>query len=153
MDFGFKLPFPRKFEVWGEAPDGRNWRFLEPLVYQCKAGRLVRVAPGSVTDGVSTPREVWDLIAPFDFWMCGALHDAAYHNSLEQYESREGGEGEWVRLTLTLEEANGLIDEALESRGCEFLERMMIVDALKEFGAAAFEADRRGPIVPTVTKT
>lgn len=149
MSFGFQQPYPTKFEPWGLPPDGLNWRLLEPLIYKAKDGRLIRTSVGTLTDGLSTPREVWNVISPVDYWMCAVLHDAAFKDTIELYAA---GYGDWNHYTLDEDEANALLDEALESRGCGLIERTAIYDALKAFGKFAFNDDRAGTPKPTPTR-
>jgi hypothetical protein len=102
-----------------------------------------------VTDGVSTPPEVWIDIAPFTYWLCGAFHDALYHDSTEIWDEPAQ---QWVKWTCPDHQtADNLIDEALESRGCPVLKRIAIVEVLKAFGEFAFNNDRTKPILPTQT--
>jgi hypothetical protein len=111
-----------------------------------KDGRLIRAAIGTLTDGVSTPRSVWNVIAPFDWWMCGVLHDAAYKDTIEMLDPVKNT---WDKLTMTEAQANDLLDEALISRGCGEVERNTIYIALKAFGKFAFNDDRNGVPAPS----
>lgn len=118
---------------------------LDPLIFQMKDGRLIRAAAGTLTDGISTPRAVWSEIAPFDWWMCGVLHDAAYKDTIEIFDPVAG----WKKLTFNEAEANSLLEEALASRGCSEIERKTIYIALKAFGKFAFNDDRTGVRAPS----
>jgi len=159
MAFGFLPPYPSKFEAWTLPPDGRNWRLLEPLVYKCKDGRLIRAAVGTLTDGVSTPRIIWNQFSPFDYWMCGVIHDAAYKDTVEICATFDAGLGfwkpdyVWTKYTMNEAQANDLIDEALESRGCEIIVRNTVFNALRIAGKFAFNDDRTGTPSPTPVPT
>jgi len=150
MAFGFQKPYPRTFEAWtldpDGPPDGRNFRFLEPLIYLTKSGKLIRSEIGGLTDGGSVPRETFNILAPFDWWMAFSLHDFLYKDQVELYAEANQA---WNHCTFDEAEANLILDEALESRGCPFLERIAIFDALKAFGKTAFNDDRTSAPMPT----
>ena len=118
-------------------------------MYRMKDGRLIRAAVGTLTDGLSTPRAVWDEIAPFDWWMEAVLHDAAYKDTIELQDPTTLV---WSKLTLTEDQANDLLDEALQSRGCGDVERHTIYIALKAFGKFAFTDDRSGVPAPSTVQ-
>jgi hypothetical protein len=111
-----------------------------------KDGRLIQAEIGTLTDGISTPRSVWDEIAPFDWWMCGVLHDAAYKDTIMVLNAATDT---WSKITMTEAQANDLLDEALQSRGCGEVERHIIYTALKAFGKFAFTDDRSGAPAPS----
>jgi hypothetical protein len=78
--------------------------------------------------------------------MCGVLHDAAYKDTIECYDLTTAL---WNKLTLNEAQANDLLDEALQSRGCGEIERNTIYIALKAFGKFAFNDDRTSTPAPT----
>jgi hypothetical protein len=87
---------------------------------------------------LSTPPEIWPLIPPFGKpWYSGVLHDAAYR----QYLQILCEDDSWKDVVLTQEQADCLIDEAMESQGVEDVERDAIFRALESFGNKAFAQD------------
>ena len=121
--------------------DGHNCTLYEPLVYRRRNGDLIRAINYSTTDGLSTPAFLWPLIPPFGkIWFSGVIHDAAYRNTLEKLNDTETT---WLPITLSEEDSNELIHEAMETQGAGWLEHTVIYIALEWFGWRAFDADRR----------
>src|ERR1700753_2679624 len=64
---------PNKFKV--ETLDGRNFTLLEDVV--CADGTIL--PKGASSDGASSPRYAWPLIAPFgSYWREAFMHDILY---------------------------------------------------------------------------
>lgn len=125
-----------------ETADGRNCVLLEPLVFRMANGLVLRAPAGSATDGVSTPRFIWNVIPPFGkTWFAGIIHDAAYRNTLE---AQTAG-GHWILAKFDQLQADNLMLEALIAQGVDDVERQTIYDALREVGGLAFAADRAVP--------
>lgn len=147
MTNGF-IQYPTTFKSTTIPPDGRNWELLEPLVYQCKDGRLIRASVGSQTDGISTPQVIWNLIAPMGpLWCSGVIHDAGYRETCEIQIN-----GEWQPYLADEHAFDLIIDEALESQGATWLERETIYKALCLAGGRAFAEDRANISTPQVTQ-
>jgi hypothetical protein len=91
------------------------------------------------TDGISDPAALQVFLERFGKYVAsGILHDGAFKLRIEQQQA----DGAWTILNLTETQCNKLIDEALKSEGCPWIERELIYDALQLFGWSAFDADR-----------
>lgn len=106
------------------------------------------------SDGISVPRLFENIIQRFGIYLAsGILHDGAYRitpltpNDLQQQQP----DGTWAMLMLSESDCNALIDEALQSQGCPWLERETIYDSLQLFGWSAFDNDRNTPPIPPAT--
>jgi hypothetical protein len=123
------------------SSDGHNFVLLEPLVYETIDGRTIRAKTGTTTDGASAPKEVWNLIPPFGkYWFSAIMHDAAYRDTLEQLQ---GDNVTWQKLTLTEDQSNGILAEAMESQGVDTNIKDVIYDAVAGFGKSSFDNDRK----------
>jgi len=122
------------------SKDGHNFILLENLVFVRKDGTQIRARVASTTDGISTPRFIWTIIPPFgQQWFPGILHDAAYRDTLDMMNP----DGKWIPFTMTRDEADSLIREALLSNGVGVVETETIYAALRQYGQAAFDQDRQ----------
>lgn len=143
------IQFPTHFKAITSVPDGRNWELMEPLVYQCTNGRLIRAKPGSQTDGLSTPQAIWNIIPPMGpLWCAGVIHDAGYRGTCEIYDTVTG----WTPYLADEHTFDLIIDEALASLGATWLERETIYKALCVAGNRAFAEDRANITTPQVTQ-
>lgn len=71
----------RTFKV--STQDGLNFCLLESVDYIANNGTVLRIPAGALSNGASTPREMWDAIPPFGlYWPAAFMHDAAYDNVL-----------------------------------------------------------------------
>jgi Protein of unknown function (DUF1353) len=134
VEFGF-----HNQDLAVRTADGHNFVLLEALVYTTKDGRTIRVPIGGTSDGISTPRFIWNIISPFGpQWFPGILHDGGYRDTLEELQP----DGTWEHVTLARYECDELIEEALLSHGVGEVETETIYKNLRLFGDKAFEADR-----------
>jgi hypothetical protein len=134
MSYGFK-----NLSLAVRTYDGHNFILLEPLEYVTQDGRVLRAIDGGSTDGISTPRFVWDIIPPFGpEWFPGLLHDAGYHNFLQELQP----DGTWTQLTLSRFECDELMKEALAAQGVADVEIETIYYSLRLGGGSAFDSDR-----------
>lgn len=118
--------------------DGIDDTLLEGLYYTAKDGTEYCAPILSTTDGLSVPRCCQNIIpATGGDWFSGVLHDAAYRDQLQKMEA-----GIWQKATLTQEQCDGLILEAMESQGVNMFECELVYRALRLFGHTAFAADR-----------
>jgi Protein of unknown function (DUF1353) len=119
--------------------DGRNFIVRQPIEYLARDGTRYQVAIGALTDGMSTPQQVWAIIPPFGLttWLPAVLHDAAYRLTLKIWAA-----GRWCETALVREDCDRLILEAMESLGADPAKRDVIYEALRLFGQAAFDEDR-----------
>jgi len=145
MTNGFQKPYPLNFRALTTdsqpVPDGRNWILLEPLVYLCKDGRLVRARVGSTTDGISTPQSIWNIIAPIGkYWFSGVLHDSGYRETME-ISTDEGVT--WNPYLCPEGVYDDMIDEALDSQDASWIEKVTIYKALEIFGHTSFAEDQK----------
>jgi len=100
--------------------DGRNVILLEDLIYVSESGQVIIAPIGNRSDGASTPKEIWALIPPFGlYWLAALLHDGGYQDSLWQMLP----DGTKVKLTLTKEQCDLLLLEAMVSLGVDLLLR------------------------------
>ena len=66
------------------SADGRNFELLCSFDYVARDGRRFRAPIGAVSDGASTPPELWTLLgqqwlAPFGtYWPAVFIHDGGY---------------------------------------------------------------------------
>lgn len=122
--------------------DGHNFVLLEPLDYSAVNGTRYRAITGTSTDGLSTPRSVWNVIPPFGRgWFAGIIHDAAYRGSLVQII-----DGKEVTVALSKGDRDTLLNEALQSQGVPDGERLTIYEAVRYGGEHAFESDLAMPL-------
>lgn len=142
--FSKVMPFTKQTLKVEMHSDGRNCTLLEPLEYIADDGTRYRSIIGATSDGASTPQAIWAKYPPFGKWWFPALiHDSAFRCTLEQ---KLGDDGIWQRVQLTEPQANDLIDEAMASQGVSAVDRLIIYNALKMFGATAYVQDLSLPI-------
>ncbi len=123
--------------------NGLNDVLLEPLIFACRDGRVLRAPAGGTTDGLSVPRCVQNIIpATGGDWFSGVLHDSAYRNQLEIYARSQGGYV-WLLAGLDQKQSDDLILEAMESQKVGWLMRKTIYRALRMFGNVAFNKNRQ----------
>lgn len=110
--------------VDSEDNDGRGrWRLRNPLVFESsRAGRVICVPEGFVTDFASVPR------LPIVFWLTGdTAHPAAVvHDYL------------YSRGELKREEADEILLEAMASVGVPAWRRYPMYWAVRAFGGSRF---------------
>jgi len=130
----------RNLPAWVSTWDGRNFVFLDDLLYNSKAGVQLRIPSGAETDGASTPRGSWNALPPFGtYWPAAALHDAAYRNTLQILNSQ----GSWVVAALDKVTCDSLLREAMEWLQVPSGDIFAIFEGVHEFGQASFDEDRR----------
>lgn len=126
--------------------DGINFDLLCYIYYQSDKFGLLRTKTSS--DGLSVPRAVENIIERYGKYLrAGILHDGAYRGMLEQSLDNGTTWSVWLPDEKT---CNAIIDEALRSLGCSWIERETIYDALQLFGWSAFDADRHATPQATV---
>ncbi len=113
--------------------NGRSlWGLHDPLDYHPgDRTQMVTVPPGFVTDLASIPRWAWTLLPPDGPWVKGAIiHDFLYATE---------GTGVWKHhppgitraAAYSRKEADGILREALENRGVDWLRRNIIWAAVR----------------------
>jgi hypothetical protein len=108
--------------------------------------KLGQLRTNTSSDGISAPRITSNIIQRFGPYVAsGILHDGGFRNALEVALV----DGTWAKLVLDEADCNALIDEALKSEGCSWLEREIIYNALQLFGWKAFDDDRKSGNVPS----
>jgi hypothetical protein len=110
--------------------DGRNIVVEELLVFQRPhevGGEIITIPVGATSDGMSTPRALWDVLPPFGetTWLPAVLHDFGYRLSGRPFR-----------------ECNLWIFEAMLARGASLTKARLVFNALEEFGEKAFADDR-----------
>lgn len=100
-----------RIRVW--TGDGLNDILYDYLDYVAKDGTQYRCPIGGTTDGLSTPKIVWNIIPANgnDSWMAGVAHDSSYRGQLLKWVEASQ---EWVNAALTRHQADDLILEAME---------------------------------------
>lgn len=118
---------------------GRAWGVLEAFGYCTRAGRLIVVPEGFVTDGASVPRPLWWLYPPF-----GGEYDeaAVVHDFLYAHAERFGdGDGHVSRAF-----ADAVMLECMEARGFRGSGRRTIYLGVRAGGWLAWRRHRRRAI-------
>lgn len=94
------------------------------------------------SDGISDPKILQPFLQKFGPYVAsGFIHDGAFKGKLEQQQP----DGTWIPFMLddmNDGRANQLIEEALKSEGCSWLERTIIYHMLQMFGWKAWDDDR-----------
>ena len=123
--------------------DGLDDVLLTPLTYVSRDRRVYRSPIGGTTNGVSAPRCVQGIIPATGeaYWMCGVLHDAAYRGQLLVME--ESCSFHFLPANLTQKQSDNLLLEAMVSQKVGWLKRHTIYFAVRLFGFAAFNRDRK----------
>jgi len=126
------------------SADGRNFELLCSFDYVARDGRRFRAPIGAVSDGASTPPELWTLLgqqwlAPFGtYWPAVFIHDGGYRNWL-QFVADDGT----VSLAnLTRDQADDLCKEIMEVLNVSIGERSAIYEGIHMLGWRAFREDR-----------
>ena len=110
-----------------KTSDGHNFELLAPFTYLTDAGVQLVVPIGALSDGASTPQEVWNLIPPFgSYWPAAYMHDYLYRCTQRPKA-----------------ECDALFDEAMKTLGTNPLERLTIYHAVALAGQEAFDRDRK----------
>lgn len=100
-------------------------QLVDPLRYETRAGELIVVPAGFVTDYASIPRPFWGILAPDgDARFPAVLHDYLY--------SLRG----WEPFFKDRAQSDGLLLEAMELVGVNMVERLTIWSAVRMFGWA-----------------
>lgn len=119
---------------------GVNFQLLEYLYFNSQEFGQLRTL--TTSDGISVPRAIENIIERFGPYVAsGIVHDGAFREKLEQLQPN----GTWIPFMVTDTNdgrANRLIEEALKSEGCSWLERTIIYHTLQLFGWKAFDDDR-----------
>lgn len=124
--------------------DGHNFRLLTRLDYIANNGIHYRALAGTTTDGLSTPRAIWNLIPPFAAFFSGVLHDAGYRGTLVVVHD----DGHQSVPNLTRPEIDLLLLEAMQAQGLTDTDCYTVYQAVKLAGEVAFEKDLSEPLPP-----
>lgn len=136
MNPGF---YPDEFNV--ATMDGRNFRLLNTIFYQTRAGEQINIFPGSESDGASTPPSTWLITPPFGwYWRAAFLHDFLYRRTQRPKNECDA---------LLLEAMEVLLDQMekesfgkLFQRGLREIEARAFYEAVALGGGCSFDADR-----------
>lgn len=116
-----------KIAINVRTSDGRYFTLLEDLTYTASDGTIYTVPAGSITDGASSPKEVWDFIPPFGYyWLAAVFHDWLYHGS-----------------HVPKSQCDSLFKEAMLSLSVEHITAQILYEAVHLFGWRAYTSDRR----------
>jgi hypothetical protein len=109
-------------------PTSEWFRLTEPLLYQSDLGGMIHVPAGFVTDFASTPRLVWALIPPEDvhYTRGAVVHDWLYNQH-----------------SFPKPFCDAIFLEAMTSLGCAKWKRLTMYQAVKWFGSAAYNNERK----------
>lgn len=130
-----------------DLKSGINFQLQEYLYFNSDEFGSLRTKTNS--DGISVPRVFENAIERFGSYVAsGILHDGAFRGCLEQ-EQQDGSWTPFMTADLNDGRANHLIEEALKSEGCSWLERETIYAMLQLFGWKAFDDDRKADNQPT----
>jgi len=115
----------------GLNPATEWFRLTEPLLYDSDLGGTILVPAGFVTDFASTPRLVWALIPPEDvhYTRGAVVHDWLYNQH-----------------TFPKPFCDVVFLEAMTSLGCSPWKRNVMYQAVKWFGAVAYNKEKKQTI-------
>jgi len=131
------IGFPSKI-AFVATQDGRNVKLLKPIFYHSASGAVYVIPEGAVSDGASSPREIWSFIPPFgEYWLAALLHDSSYQDTLLVV-----GESGMSKASLTKEQCDLLIKEAMESLGVDAGTVEKVYLGVSLCGWRAFRQDR-----------
>lgn len=135
----FILPYPAFTCPTG---DGRNFVLQDYLYFIDKNGNQYRGIKGGITDGASTPREIWITYPPFGlYWIAAVFHDLMYRAEVEMLVNVT-----WIRVQLPKDICDSLLLEAMTSLGVDEITKSIIYNAVKDFGNNSFSDDLAKPI-------
>lgn len=127
------------------SSDGRHFELLCAFDYVARDGRRFRAPIGAISDGASTPPELWTLLgqqwlAPFgSYWPAVFIHDGGYRNWLELVTA----DGKASPANLTRDQADELCKEIMELLDVPLGERCAIYEGIHLLGWSAFRQDRK----------
>ena len=118
-------PFVRGFA------DGSNWMLQSPLIHEIgkNSPYIVIVPRGFVTDFASIPQPIQILRASLSIGRYGSA--AAVHDYL------------YWRQDCTREQSDNILEIAMMEAGVSFLERKLIYEAVRQFGQAVWDGNKR----------
>ncbi len=103
-----------------------NVILLEPLIYLTRSGQEIVIPAGVGSDGASTPRFIWSILAPQGkHFPAAVLHDYLYRCT-------------WLDKAY----CDSLLKESAESLGCSVELVTMLYDGVKIGGQSSFDEDR-----------
>lgn len=106
--------------------DGHFFTLLEAVTYVAKSGDAYVIPAGTITDGVSSPRPLWPLVAPFGYpWLAAVLHDFLY-----------------VESVVPKRECDDLFLEAMLSLGVTRITAYSLYASVRWLGWRSFRRDR-----------
>lgn len=121
------------------SSDGEFFVKLEPDYYLSLDGELFELPKNARSDGLSAP-----TIAALagrghggDDWAAGWLHDGCYQNWLMKWDGTK-----WVKANFTQEQSDPMLKEGAMACGDSEAQAIILMWAVKEFGARAFKEDR-----------
>jgi hypothetical protein len=139
-DPGFYVTNPYGFDL--ASFDGRNFDLLKPYWFLSKDGSVICVR-GSfrsrriLSDGASSPRLCWRVVAPFGkHWPAAELHDELYRYT-----------------QLPKDKCDGYFLEAMELTKVNAAARLTLYKAVCWFGQSSFDEDRKALCNPYKTFT
>lgn len=133
------LVFHSRGDVLVRTRDGRNVTVMEPIEVVTDTGARYRVPVGAMSDGASTPNEVWTALPPFgEYWAAAVIHDAAYRGTLE----RQLANGDWMPAWLTKDQCDTLFLDAMGALGVDQLKKETLYEGVHLAGWRAFKEDR-----------
>src|SRR5258708_22686941 len=106
--------------------DGRNFKVTEDFTYTAQNGEVITIPIGADTDGLSSPRLIWQLIPPFGKpWKAAVLHDYLYR-----------------RTRMSKKRCDEILYEAMLYLKVNKAEAKVIYQSVVLFGGKSFREDR-----------
>lgn len=119
-----------------EHEGGRRWMVVEEFTYLTRAGELIVVPAGFVTDGASVPRLLWWLFPPFggNYDEAAVIHDHLYSEA-ELYAGDDDGH-------VSRAHADTLMLEAMGVKGVDIVDARLIYRGVRLGGWWAWRRHR-----------
>jgi hypothetical protein len=117
------------YEVIGKGSDVALWELMEDFSFNSALlNCTITVPKGLITDFASIPRLIWDHLSPDDpiILFPSVIHDFLYTTGGVVSPS----------LTITREQADAVLREAMEVCGAGSFIRNAVYQAVEEFGGA-----------------
>lgn len=90
---------------------------------------LITVPKGFITDGASIPKVFWSIFSPFgEYFKAALIHDWLYSPNNKQF---------------TREEADFLLNEGMIIMGVPWIQRVLILRAVRIFGGFAYKGFKK----------
>ena len=108
-------------------PDGESWKLCSNFGYWSEATGMVLIVKGFITDLASIPRLFWSVFPPFGKYTDAAvLHDFLYRTQ-----------------TLPRAIADGALMDGMKLCGVNWITRQTIYRAVRAFGWAAWNENKK----------